>query len=207
MNRVLVLLIMCISLSISAQAQSACDKFYAAAVKYQQTMTIASQNQAIANFEKAMKCYDSQQKKQLCKSQIATCNNTIALIKKQQQNTNQRPTKRQADEEKLIEVKDTKNMKEEKVELSASETILRFRSKGDEFAKFKVVSNYDDWKVVEKPDWISYSINSDKEVVCEASKNPNKGERQGMIVVECRGTRVSVAVLQSKKGLLDKILK
>lgn len=206
MNRILALLIMCMSIAMSAQAQSACEKYYAAAVKRQQTMTIASQNQAIANFEKAMNCYDSQQKKQLCKSQIATCKNTIALIKKKQQNANQKPTKQKVENEKLTEVKDKKKV-EEKVELTASETILKFKPKGGEFVKFKVTCNYEDWKVVEKPDWISYSVNSDQEVVCEAAKNPEKGERQGMIVIECRGTRVSVAVLQSKKGLLDKILK
>lgn len=190
---------------MSANAQSACEKYYATAVKCQQTMTIASQNQAIANFEKAMNCYDSQQKKQLCKSQITTCKNTIALIKKKQQDTTLKTTEQKVDDKKLTEVKEKKE--DEKVELTVSETILKFKPKGGEFAKFKVTCNYEDWNVVEKPEWIAYSINSDKEVVCEASKNPQKGERQGMIVVECKGTRVSVAVLQSKKGLLDKILK
>lgn len=206
MNRIVVLLIMCTFLAMSANAQSACEKYYTTAVKCQQTMTIASQNQAIANFEKAMNCYDSQQKKQLCKSQIATCKNTIALIKKKQQDATQKPTEQKVDDEKLTEV-NGKKKEDKKVELTVSETILKFKPKGGEFAKFKVTCNYEDWKIVEKPDWISYSINSDKEVVCEASKNPEKGERQGMIVVECKGTRVSVAVLQSKKGLLDKILK
>lgn len=205
MKRFVILLISFMCLAFSASAQSACEKYYAAAVKYQQTMTVASQNQAIANFEKAMNCYDSEQKKQLCKSQIATCKNTIALIKKKQQDATQKPTEEKVDEEKLTEVKDKKEKVEEKVELSASETILKFKPKGGEFAKFKVTCNFDDWKVIEKPDWISYSVNSDKEVVCEASKNPSKEERQGMIVVECRGTRVFVAVLQSKKGILNKL--
>jgi len=190
---------------MTANSQSACEKYYAAAVKYQQTMTITSQNQAIVNFEKAMNCYDSQQKKQLCKSQIATCKNTIALIKKEQQNSAPKPTEADTSDEKLTEAKQQKQ--EEKVELSVSETILKFKPKGGEFLKFKVKCNYEEWEIVEKPDWISYSVSNDKEVVCEASKNPDKSERQGMIVVECKGTRVSVAVLQSKKGLLDKILK
>lgn len=205
MKRFVILLISFMCLAFSASAQSACEKYYAAAVKYQQTMTVASQNQAIANFEKAMHCYDSEQKKQLCKSQIATCKNTIALIKKKQQDATQKPTEEKVDEEKLTEVKDKKKKVEEKVELSASETILKFKPKGGEFAKFKVTCNFEDWKVIEKPDWISYSVNSDKEVVCEASKNPSKEERQGMIVIECRGTRVFVAVLQSKKGILNKL--
>lgn len=205
MKRFVILLISFMCLAFSASAQSVCEKYYAAAVKYQQTMTVASQNQAIANFEKAMNCYDSEQKKQLCKSQIATCKNTIALIKKKQQDATQKPTEEKVDEEKLTEVKDKKKKVEEKVELSASETILKFKPKGGEFAKFKVTCNFEDWKVIEKPDWISYSVNSDKEVVCEASKNPSKEERQGMIVVECRGTRVFVAVLQSKKGILNKL--
>lgn len=207
MNRILFLVVMSMCVAMLANAQSACEKYYTKAVKCQQTMTISSQNQAIANFKKAMNCYDSQQKKQLCKAQIATCKNTIAIIKKKQHNNNQKTSEDKVEDEKLTEVKDKKQKKKEKVELSVSETILKFKPKGGEFAKFKVTCNYEDWKVVEKPEWISYSINSDKEVVCEASKNPEKGERQGMIVVECKGTRVSVAVLQSKKGLLDKIFK
>lgn len=205
MKRLFVLCIMCVALSLSANAQSACEKYYAAAVKCQQTMTIASQKQAIANFEKAMNCYDSEQKKELCKSQIATCKNTIALIKKMQQEAAQKQEEGKKAEDSLVVVKEEKPEIEEKVILSASETILKFKSKGDEFLKFKVNCNYEDWKVVDKPDWISYSIGSDNEIVCEASKNPDKDERQGMIVIECKGTSVSVAVLQSKKGLLDKI--
>lgn len=205
MNRIVAIFIIYMCIAMFAQAQSACDKYYAAAVKYQQTMTIASQNKAIAYFEKAKNCYDSQHRKQLCESQIATCKKTIMLIKKKQHYANQKSVSEKVEDGRKTVVHD--NKAKEKVVLTTSETILKFKPKGGEFLKFKVDCNYEGWKVVEKPDWISCSVNGNHEVVCEAAKNSGKGERHGMIVIECRGKRVSVAVLQSKKGLLGNILK
>lgn len=188
--------------------QNSCDNLYAKAIKYQQTMTIASQNQAITYFRKAQTCYDSDAKKKLCISQIATCKNTIALIKRNNPNKKNTPKRGQASglKENLIAVAD--KHEEEKVDtikvtLSVNETILKFKAKGGEFKKIKVSCNFDDWKVVENPKWITFSINKDNEIVVEASKNTEREERSGMVKIECRGVFATFAVLQAKKGFLN----
>lgn len=196
-------------LLIPAYGQNSCDNLYAKAVKFQQTMTVASQNQAITYFQKAQACYDSDAKKKLCASQIATCKNTIALIKKNNSGSN--PSTRKG---KSLDSTDSltavgKQNKEKldtiKVILSVDESVIKFKAKGGEFKKVKVSCNVADWKVTEHPDWITYSINKDNEIVLEAAKNPLKEERSGMIKIECRGESASFAVLQSKKGLLNSI--
>lgn len=48
-RKVLALLMVILFGAFNANAQSSCDKLYATAVKYQQRMTVASQNQAIYN--------------------------------------------------------------------------------------------------------------------------------------------------------------
>jgi hypothetical protein len=65
-RKVLALLMVILFGAFNANAQSSCDKLYATAVKYQQRMTVASQNQAISYFKKAKVCYDSAAKKKLC---------------------------------------------------------------------------------------------------------------------------------------------
>ena len=79
--RYLVLSIVC-AICIPLSAQTSCDKLFSSGVKYQQTMTIASQNKAITYFEKAKVCYDSQAKKDLCDQQITTCRNIIVQLSK-----------------------------------------------------------------------------------------------------------------------------
>ena len=91
------------------------------------------------------------------------------------------------------------------VSLSVNESVVKFKAKGGEFQKVKVICNYDDWKVTESPSWITYSVNKDSEIILEASKNPLKEERSGMIKIECHGSTTTFAVLQSKKGLLNNI--
>ena len=203
------LVVLGIALNVKILAQSSCDNLYAKAVQYQQTMTVASQNQAITYFQKARACYDSDAKKKLCASQIATCKNTIALIKKNTQGKGIVSGKKKSEE-----TKDSTNnaSKQEKikdeivpVELAVSESIIKFKAKGGEFKKIKITCNYDDWKVTEYPEWITYSISKENEIVLEASKNPLKEERSGMIKIECRGTTTTFAVLQQKKGLLNNI--
>ena len=51
-RKVLALLMVILFGAFNANAQSSCDKLYATAVKYQQRMTVASQNQAISYFKK-----------------------------------------------------------------------------------------------------------------------------------------------------------
>lgn len=205
----LFLIVLGVFLFVPAYGQNSCDNLYAKAIKFQQTMTIASQNQAIAYFQKAQTCYDSDAKKKLCASQIATCKNTITLIKKSNQGGGGTSKKG-----KNVEIEDSLtrvgNQEKEKVDtikvnLSVNENILKFKAKGGEFKKVKVSCNVDDWKVIECPEWITCSINRDNEIVVEASKNPEKVERSGMVKIECRGVYATFAVLQAKKGLLNGI--
>lgn len=207
--RTLILIVLGTVLCASVQGQNSCDNLYAKAVKFQQSMTIASQNQAISYFQKAQACYDSDAKKKLCISQIATCKNTIALIKKNNKGGRTPSTKGISADTKdsLTTVSNQgKEMDDTiKVTLSVSETVLKFKAKGGEFKKVKVSCNVDDWKVTEHPNWITYSVNKDNEIVVEAAKNPLKEERSGMVKIVCRGESTSFAVLQSKKGLLNGI--
>lgn len=195
--------------TITVNAQN-CDKIYAQAVQYQQKMTIASQNQAIKYFQSAYNCYDSATKKELCTSQIATCRNTIKLIRNGQNKSGGNASKRKQkvlDDDSLAIVDDgSANTKVKKnVELFVNENIVKFKANGKDFQKVKVTCNYSDWKVVEYPDWLTISINNEGEIILEASKNTQKEERSGIVKVECHGTTVTFAVLQSKKTLFGKI--
>ena len=204
--KTIVLIVLGAFLFIPAYGQNSCDNLYAKAVKLQQTMTVASQNQAITYFKKAQACYDSDAKKKLCTSQIATCKNTIALILKNNTEGNPSTKKSKSADSKdsltAVEKQNRGKVDTVKVVLSVNESVVKFKAKGGEFKKVKVSCNVDDWKVTEHPDWITYSVNKDNEIVLEAAKNPLKEERSGMIILECRGKSVSFAVLQSKKGLL-----
>lgn len=206
--RIFILIVLGTIMWVPMHGQNSCDNLYAKAVKFQQTMTIASQNQAISYFQKAQACYDSDAKKKLCASQIATCKNTIALIKRNNKGNISSSKRKSSDTKDSLTV--VNNQGKEKVDtikviLSVSETILKFKAKGREFKKVKVTCNVDDWKVTEYPDWITYSVNKDNEIVIEAAKNPLKKDRSGMMKIECRGKSVSFAVLQSKKSLLSGI--
>lgn len=184
--------------SFSANAQSSCDKLFSTGVKLQQTMTVASQNKAISYFEKAKVCYDAQSKKDLCDQQIKACRNIIAQLSKGAR-------KKKHEKESVVVVQDTTVVDSTAVEpakrdvrLSVDCVYLKFKGKGGEFKKVKVMCNYPDWKVTEKPEWINCSVNDDSEIVVEAEKNPLKEERSGVLTIECDDQRASFTVIQEK---------
>lgn len=184
--------------SFSANAQSSCDKLFSTGVKLQQTMTVASQNKAISYFEKAKVCYDAQSKKDLCDQQIKACRNIIAQLSKGAR-------KKKQEKESVVVVQDTTVVDSTAVEpakrdvrLSVDCVYLKFKGKGGEFKKVKVMCNYPDWKVTEKPEWINCSVNDDSEIVVEAEKNPLKEERSGVLTIECDDQRASFTVIQEK---------
>lgn len=208
--RYIFFILLCITFNNQLKAQKSCDNLYSKAIHFQQTMSIASQNQAIVYFQKAQACYDSAAKKKLCSSQIATCKNTIALIKKKNSDSNaihKRKTVETTTVDSLTKTEEQTPVKKEeiKVELFVNETVVKFKPKGGEFKKVKVTCNQDDWKVIEHPDWIIVSVNKDNEIVLESTKNMLSKERSGMIIIDCHGTQTSFAILQSKKGILGKI--
>lgn len=184
-----------------AAAQASCDQLFANGVKYQQTMTISSQNKAIAQFEKAKVCYDSQAKKNLCDQQIKACRNIIKQLRSSKGKGKQTPaTPTQAPKQKPASTpRDTVRKDDRKVTLTLSVNYLKFKGKGGDFQKVKVNCNYDDWEVVEAPEWVNYSRNDDGELVIEVEKNPSKKEeRSGNLKVQCGDTVAVLTIIQEK---------
>jgi len=197
--RLLILLLVC-AVSLPLCAQTSCDKLFASGVKYQQTMTIASQNKAISYFEKAKVCYDSQAKKDLCDQQITACRNIIAqLSKKAKQSAPATPAPNDGNGASPAKTGAPKAEPAKKdVKLSIDCTYLKFKGKGGEFKKAKVKCNYPDWEIVEKPDWVNCSRNDD-EIVVEADRNPDKKEeRSGAIIIKCGDESVTLTIIQEK---------
>lgn len=196
--RFLIIMLGCL-FAFQVSAQTSCDKLFASGVKFQQTMTIASQNKAITYFEKAKVCYDSQSKKDLCDQQITACRNIIAqLSKKAKTSTPTTSVPKEAVDSLAIKpnVSEQKDIKKD-VELSIDCTYLKFKGKGGEFKKAKIKCNYPDWEIVEKPEWVNCSKN-DGEIVVEAAKNPTKDERSGSIIIECGDKSVTLTIIQEK---------
>lgn len=196
--RFLIIILGCL-FAFQLSAQTSCDKLFASGVKFQQTMTIASQNKAITYFEKAKVCYDSQSKKDLCDQQITACRNIIAQLSKKAKTSN--PTTsvpKEGIDTLSAKPKDTdlKDVKKD-VQLSIDCTYLKFKGKGGEFKKARIECNYPDWEITEKPNWVNCSKN-DGEIVVEAVKNPNKEERSGSIIITCGDKSVTLTIIQEK---------
>lgn len=187
-------------ISISLSAQTSCDKLFASGVKFQQTMTIASQNKAITYFNKAKVCYDSQAKKDLCDQQITACKNIISQLSKKSKPNNALTSVPTEDINSLVpnpnKMSESKQDKKD-IQLSIDCTYLKFKGKGGEFKKTKIKCNYPDWEIVAKPDWVNCSKNDD-ELVVEVKKNPNKEERSGSIIIECGDKSVTLIIIQEK---------
>lgn len=199
MNLRFIIIIMGCLFAFQLSAQTSCDKLFASGVKFQQTMTNVSQNKAITYFEKAKVCYDSQSKKDLCDQQITACKNIIAQLSKKAKTSTPTTSVPKEDVDTLsakLKVTDQKDVKKD-VQLSIDCTYLKFKGKGGEFKKAKIVCNYPDWKIVEKPDWVNCSKN-DGEIVVEAAKNPTKEERSGSIIIECGDKSVTLTIIQEK---------
>ena len=196
--RFLVIIWSCLFTS-QLSAQTSCDKLFSSGVKYQQTMTIVSQNKAITYFEKAKVCYDSQSKKDLCDQQIIACRNIIAQLSKKAQTPTPVATVPEKDVDSLSAKPILAEQKENKkdVQLSIDCTYLKFKGKGGEFKKAKIECNYPDWEITENPKWVNCSKN-DGEIVVEAIKNPTKKERSGSIIIECGDKSVTLTIIQEK---------
>lgn len=191
------------SLTLSVMAQNSCDKLFTNGVKLQKTMTVASQNKAISFFEKAKICYDSKAKKDLCDQQIKACRNIISQLSKKTNKVNTSITPADtvvANPEKGENIESKKDLPD--VELSIPTTYLKFKGKGGEFKKAKVICNYSDWTIIDKPDWVTCSKNENGEIIVEAEKNKQKDERSGLITIECKGKTATLTVIQEKNKKL-----
>lgn len=185
-------------LALPMAAQSACDKFFSSGVAAQQTMTVASQRNAITFFEKAKSCYDSQAKKDLCDQQIKACRNIINQLLKQSQAPASEPSPAPA----AVSEEPKKELQQEstdtpEVQLSLNVNYLKFKGKGGEFKKAKVKCSSPDWQIVSKPDWVNCS-RSDNELVVEAEQNPSGEERSGAIELQSGNRTVTLTVIQEK---------
>lgn len=198
----LVILLFSVMVSTQVWAQNACEKLFADGVKLQQTMTISSQKKAISFFEKAKVCFDSQAKKELCDQQIKACRNIIKQIDESNkakkdddgQDNNHPGNAVQAVEKDSVAVKEVRT----DVELSFGSTYIKFKGKGGDFQKVKVNCNYEDWEVIEAPDWINYSRNENDELVIEVGRNPLTEERSGNLKVKCGEEEASLTIIQEK---------
>lgn len=83
------------------------------------------------------------------------------------------------------------------ISLVLSEESIKFKSKGGEFKKIKVISNTDDWEVLECPEWITYSRNMNNEIIFESSKNETKMERKGVVRIGCLGEIKNIYITQN----------
>ena len=185
---------MCIP-SVHCIAQSSCDKVFQEGQQFQKNMTTNAQRQAIAKFEKAKICYDSQERKNICDQQIQICRNIIKTL------DTPKPVEEEKEEETVVEEVELITATEvtrNDVLLSLSVEHLRFDDKAGDFQKVTVNCNYDDWVVSNKPEWISISINK-AELVIEALENTDEKERAGVIEVSCSDKHVNLVVSQDKR--------
>lgn len=195
--RIIIVLVAAL-MTFSVSAQSSCEKLYSSGVKLQQTMTVAAQKKAITYFEKAKVCYDSKAKKDLCDQQIKSCKNIIAqLAKKEKQPVASESSKKEEGSLSEIPITSQSEQTKKDVQLSTDCTYLKFKGKGGEFKKAKIICNYSDWKIAEKPDWVKCSKNED-EVVVECEKNTKKDERSGSIIIECGDKNITITIIQEK---------
>lgn len=196
--RFIVIILGCL-FAFQLSAQTSCDKLFASGVRLQQTMTIASQNKAITYFEKAKVCYDSQSKKDLCDQQITACRNIIAQLSKKTKTSTPTSSKPKEEVETMpAKPKETDIIEVKKdVQLNIDCTYLKFKGKGGEFKKAKIICNYPDWEIADKPNWVNCTKN-DGEIVVEVEKNPSKEERSGSIIITCGDKSATLTIIQEK---------
>lgn len=190
--------------ALPAAAQSACDNLYNKGLQAQQTMTIASQNSAISYFQKAKNCYDSQANKTKCDQQIKVCRDNITNIQKKGKKATPsaeaaaipapEPEPQRAATAPAAPARD--------VQLSIDCAYIKFKAKGGEYKKAKVICNYPDWEVSRKPDWVKCFKNDDNEVIVECEKNTTGEERNGNIEIQCGDKTATFMVIQDKSKKL-----
>ena len=177
----------------SAQTLSAADKLYAQGVAYMKTMTVTSQNQAIATFKKAKVAYDSSVRKRLCDDMVTICNGIIKKLHAP------------APKAKPVIVRDTIYITPDTAmvpppvvaSISISPAFIEFSAKGGTYEEINVECTSDDWVIVECPKWLSYTTANGK-ILVKAEKNKEKAERAGIIKMACSSQQAEVLVKQLK---------
>lgn len=204
--RILFCLVM-LCVSVYASAQSSGDKLFMEGQKFQQTQTIAAQNQAIKKFRAAKVVYTTADKKTMCDNQIKICeNNIISLRQKSKPTETKVIVKESSDSVSVTQVAPPVKEVRRNVELSLSETRLDFKCKPKEGAtqSVNVKCNYDDWEISSQPEWTTVYTATGKLSV-EVTENETEEDRSGVIKVKCGEKEVDLVVNQAKAGTLQKI--
>lgn len=84
------------------------------------------------------------------------------------------------------------------IDLSFDVDIIRFKAKGNEFKKVKVNCTKDNWSILEGPEWITYSLNNNNEIILESKPNDSKSKREGDIIVICGIIKKLIHIIQAK---------
>ena len=180
-------------------AQSACDKLLDEAIRLQQTISINSQNQAIAKLKKAKACYDAADKQSLCQNQIYVSQNIIKYIRAQQQLREEIVSTTIEDTtSQLNRISKTNQTEHNDARLSFDCSQVVFKANGG-YQKVIVKCNYSDWEITQKPDWISIYRSSDGVIVIEASSNDGEEIRAASLGVRCGKSVASLNIVQKKK--------
>lgn len=205
-------LVFCMSMiSLCAVAQEQADKLYLQGQKLQQTMTLSSQDQAIAKFKSAKAIYKVEAKKTMCDNQIATCQSNKKTIKENKPSGSGKNSTIKKKNETSTTVEPGKEEKTKKpkrnVTISVSTDRLDFKYKPKEGAtqSVEVSGDCDGWHISEQPEWVTVSVTAGKFYV-EAKENTTDSDRSGVIVVTCEDKSVKVVVNQDKPKGLGKIL-
>ena len=88
--------------------------------------------------------------------------------------------------------------KDGRIKLSLDRTYIKFKGKGNEFQKVKVICNYPDWEITKMPEWVNCSKNENNEIVIEVEKNPNDVERSAQLEVTCGDEVTTLTIIQEK---------
>lgn len=199
-------------ISISTFAQTKADKLFSEGINLQKTMTMSSQEAAIKKFSAAKIIYNVSDKKQNCVKQIAVCKKNINKLKadkkpqKQKKNKENQVQKNKEIsndiyENEVIVIEKPVIVEKRVVTLGARPGSLLFKwnPKG-KTQTIEVNCNYNDWVIVEQPQWVHTSITYDRRgIIVEADVNQSKMPRYGTIKVRC-GDLIATIIVEQKKG-------
>lgn len=203
MNRFVILLLLSfltIGNLVFAQNTNTAEKLYSQGVTYMKTMTVASQNKAIASFQKAKVAFDSKAKKDLCDEQITACNNIIKKLKSPKPTPTPSTIPQSAD---TLKADTVTTVATTQVKISVNPSEILFSAKGGKYEEVSVECSNGEWKVDSCPEWISYTSSSTK-ILLKADKHKDKkNERAGIVTIKAGAVKAEVIVKQSKSSFID----
>lgn len=205
--RLFVLLCM-MTTSLCMFAQESADKLYLEGQRLQKTMTIASQDQAIAKFKSAKAIYKVATKKTMCDNQIAVCSNNKQTIKSKSYGGGKSASSANTNKSTIGKTEPTPEKVTKKnviMNLSTERLDFKYKPKKGATQSVDVTGDCEGWKISKKPDWVIVSITTGKFYV-EAQENETGSERSGVITVSCEDKSIDVVVNQEKPKKINKLI-